>query len=67
MEKDYKKMLESIHDKLSIGLLHFHSLFSIKDSTQSVEDIVRRAREEDRSTIALAEISDILDVEECKR
>ncbi|MBP3804126.1 MAG: DNA polymerase III subunit alpha [Oribacterium sp.] len=59
MERDYIQMLESIPDNLSLGLLHVHSLFSIKDSTQSVENIVRRAKELECPAIALSDFGNM--------
>ena len=59
MEKDFIQMLESIPDKVELGLLHVHSLFSIKESTQSVENIVRRAKELECPAIALSDFGNM--------
>ena len=71
MENDYIQMLESIPDKLRLGLLHVHSLFSIRESTQSVEDIVRRAKELECPAIALSDFGNMFGIYEfydtCKK
>ncbi len=59
MEFNYKLMLGSIPDKLMLGLLHVHSLFSIKESTQSIKDIVERAKEMECPAIALSDFGNM--------
>ena len=71
MEKDYIQMLESIPDTVELGLLYVHSLFSIKESTQSVENIVRRAKELECPAIALSDFGNMFGMYEfydtCKK
>ncbi len=52
---DIEKIFSLVPEKLNLGLLHVHSIYSLKDSSQCIKSIVERAKELECPAIALTD------------